>query len=1209
MATQHYVTDGVVGGIVTHEEVTITEKDFNGEHIKTIVKNIKKGDQHIDEVETVTNVASDAFVKRVVSTTTTLPTVRTHTLVSTTDKYTDFDHIFTSLTITDGPDGKTEDHLTVVDSLKDCSLSKTHDIVNSSGDKFHEELIEQKVDGVCIQKQVKVKTVHIGTELITTIVRSDRKGDNTTCTESVVTTKPDEDFYKEVIKTTTTSLDVETSSLKVITTKDCYGEHVRTELMSEDGPEGHREKNITVIAAHDDESLSKIVDSIDFSGKKVHRELREGDHTTEKLRVVKEQIGNEQITNATRYFTDGDVHTRTETKTTTADEGSFYKEVINTTTTSLDGEMISLKVVTAKDCYGEHVRTELMSEDGPEGHREKNITVIAAHDDESLSKIVDSIDFSGKKVHRELREGDHTTEKLRVVKEQIGDKTITSSVRYFTDGDVHTRIESEMTTTEEDDYSREVINTTTTSLDVETSSLKVITTKDCYGEHVRTELMSEDGPEGHREKNITVIAAHDDESLSKIVDSIDFSGKKVHRELREGDHTTEKLRVVKEQIGDKTITSSVRYFTDSDVHTRIESEMTTSEEDDYSREVINTTTTSLDGEVKSLRVVTAKDCYGEHVRTELMSEDGPEGHREKNITVIAAHDDESLSKIVDSIDFSGKKVHRELREGDHTTEKLRVVKEQVGDKTITSSVRCFTDGDVHTRIESEMTTAEEDDYSREVINTTTTSLDVETSSLKVITTKDCYGEHVRTELMSEDGPEGHREKNITVIAAHDDESLSKIVDSIDFSGKKVHRELREGDHTTEKLRVVKEQVGDKTITSSVRCFTDGDVHTRIESEMTTAEEDDYSREVINTTTTSLDVETSSLKVITTKDCHGEHVRTELLAEDGPEGHREKNITVIAAHDDESLSKIVDSIDFSGKKVHRELREGDHTTEKLRVVKEQVGNEQITNATRYYRDGDVHTRIESKVVSTEEDNFYKEVINTTTTSLNGDTHSVKVVTDKDCEGEHIRTESMSEDAPDGHIERNMTLVEAHDDLSFNKVADSIDFTEIAEKLKIEEQEIKSSDNSITRSPDNSPFERTGSRRIYEEIHDRDGTRGHIHKQLRIVDENVNDKHVKTIVVDENENEGCICTHEESVIVDLAATNYHKEISNISTTTLIGQHHVNKVTIDRHVNGNHLHSEHVICDGPDGEHDEQDYSVSTKLTGVVNNYIPFAKLSQR
>eukprot|EP01061_Rhynchopus_euleeides_P025739 TRINITY_DN417_c0_g1_i3.p2 TRINITY_DN417_c0_g1~~TRINITY_DN417_c0_g1_i3.p2 ORF type:complete len:206 (+),score=111.38 TRINITY_DN417_c0_g1_i3:291-908(+) len=126
-------------------------------------------------------------------------------------------------------------------------------------------------------------------------------------------------------------------------------------------------------------------------------------------------------------------------------------------------------------------------------------------------------------------------------------------------------------------------------------------------------------------------------------------------------------------------------------------------------------------------------------------------------------------------------------------------------------------------------------------------------------------------------------------------------------------------------------------------------------------------------------------------------------------------------------------------------------------------------------------------------------------------------------------------------------------------------------------------------------------VHKEVVDKDVDGVHVHEETEVTEKNVKGGHVTQIVHDADVGNAHL--HEETVITDKPSESFHKEVTNATTTSDAGVVSELRVTTDKQVNGERIHTELVEKEGPDGQECE-DLTVITngkETTTVIDSVI--------
>ena len=419
--------------------------------------------------------------------------------------------------------------------------------------------------------------------------------------------------------------------------------------------------------------------------------------------------------------------------------------------------------------------------------------------------------------------------------------------------------------------------------------------------------------------------------------------------------------------------------------------------------------------------------------------------------------------------------------------------------------------------------------------------------------------------------------------------------------------------TTHEHQDVREfDVGDKHVKRIVRDQERAGVAVHEETVVTDREQDHMHKEASNTITTTCDGVSRVKHVTSDKDVDGKHIHRERIERDG---HRVKDVTVISKGKDRTT--LIDEEKGNNVHFHAEVTDknvvGVHIHEDYMTTdKDEIGGH-TKKIIRNTGAGSTQVHEEQTITDRDEDNFHNEVYKKTKTTPSGQSQVTRVVTDKDMNGEHIHTEVVEKDGAHGHSIKDVTVIQKG--------------TEITTVLDKD----------------------TGDVHVHQEINDHDIGNVHVHKDVLVTDEQKGDGHVTTIersaevggatihskqtITDKPEGNfhevvtdrttskrsgdshihrvtrdkdvfgqhvGHFHVHEEQVVTDKSADNYHKEVVKKVTTTPAGETYVTRVTTDKDVNGEHVHTETVERDGVQG-HTVQEVTVvkdGQKCTTVVN-----------
>eukprot|EP01060_Flectonema_neradi_P022799 TRINITY_DN30_c0_g1_i9.p1 TRINITY_DN30_c0_g1~~TRINITY_DN30_c0_g1_i9.p1 ORF type:complete len:888 (+),score=264.74 TRINITY_DN30_c0_g1_i9:87-2750(+) len=873
------------------------------------------------------------------------------------------------------------------------------------------------VDGVNVKHEDKTITEKdVGNEHITTVIRDVDENGVHIHEEQIITDMEADNFHKVVTTTTTVSAEGEKTTTKVTTDKDLDGEHIHTEMiMDENGV-----KDVTLIEAKDKETV-KVVDKI-AGNSKVHKEVVdkevEGVHVHEELKVTEQDVGSEHVTTVVRDTDEGDKHVHSEARVTDMEADNYHKEVINTTTSTPAGEKHETRVTTDKDVGGEHIHKESHFRTKDADHLVvADVTVVSNSETKEITSVLEKVD-GDKKIHQEIVDkevdGVPVHEELKVVEENDGTSCTTRSVRDADAGGAHVHIETKVTDTAAENFHKEVINTSTSGTLGETHVTRVITDKDLAGNHIHTEMVMD----GKTATDVCVI--NSEKGVTEVVDRV-AAGEKVHSEtivrMVDGKPVSEKVTVSDKNTDGKHTRTIVRDADSENRHVHSEATVTEVESENYSKEVINTTISTPEGETHETRVVTDRDINNEHIHTEtIIDEDGV-----REATVIENPDE--VSAIVDQ-EHGGVKVHKEVVEkivdGQKVTEKVKVIERGSGANHVTTIVRDVECGDNQFHAEAVVTDLETDNFHKEVLKTTTTTPSSETHVTRITTDKDVDGQHVHTESIID----GDGVREATLIERSNNE-FAAVVDESN-NGISVHKEVVEkvvdGKPIKDEIEVVEKDVGTEHRTTIVRDAQRGQCSVHAETVVTDVDEENFQKKVIKTTKTTPAGEIHETRVVTDKDVGGEHIHTEMTTKKDALGNITcEDATVIETKD--GTATVIDTT-TADKKEHKEVvdssLDGVRTREEVKVTQRDVGSEHITEVVKDVDKGeDVHVHEETTIIDDGE--FRREVKNKHKTTPEGEVRMCHVTTDNVIDGERIHKETLDEDGPDGHIVKDFTVV--------------------------------------------------------------------------------------------------------------------------------------------------------------------------------------------
>ena len=870
----------------------------------------------------------------------------------------------------------------------------------------------------------------VGNKHMRRVVRDTEQDGVRTHEEQTITDQAEDNFHKEVTRTTTTTPAGECHVKRVTTDKEVNGEHIRTVKVSEDGAEGHTEKDVTIIKNPGE--FTTIIDK-DVNGEHVHAES-----THKKVNGVEvhrhyvekdHDDADGHTKNVVRDYDAGNVHIHEETTTTEKPEDNFRMEVTNKLRTAADGQQSVLThVTTDKYIDGEHIHKEMIEKAGADGHTVQDVTVIQKGDE--VRTIIDK-DKGNTQVHAEVTEKDvgglHVHEDYMTTDKDIMDGHSQKVVRNVDAGCVHVHEEQTITDLRENSQHREEIHTTTTTPAGESHMKRVKTDREVGDALIHTETIDRDGVNGHSEHNMTIVRKGAE--VTTIIDS-DAGDVQVHKEISDNivDNVPIHTEVVvrDEQTGDDHVTTVLRDEDVGKVHIHEEQTITDTRENSQHREETHTTTITPAGESYVKHVTTDREVDGEVVHTDMIDREGVNGHSAHGMTTIRKGNE--VTTVIDN-DTGNVQVHKEINHnvvGDVQVHTEVVVRdEQKGTDHITMVQRDEDVGKVHIHEEQTITDKKEDNFHKEVTDRTTATPSGVTHMRRVVRDRDVAGEHIHTDRVDRDGVNGESMHDVTVITTKD--ACTTIIDE-EEGNVHVHAEVTDkhvrGIHVRRNLVETDTAEQDGHTKTIVRDLDVGKVHIHEEQTITDKAEDNYHKEVSKKMTTTPSGETYVKRVTTDRDVNGEHIHTEMVERDGVKGHTVQDVTVIKSgekcttvidKDTETArvhAEVTDKV-VNGVKVHEDVLETDKEGADGAHVRKVVHNADVGNV--------LHVHEEQTITDRDEGNFREEVVTKTTTAPSGEATVKRVTTDEDVDGEHIHTEVMEKDGTNGHLTEDVTVI--------------------------------------------------------------------------------------------------------------------------------------------------------------------------------------------